>query len=211
MLPDLLRKARTAIRLLRTDRRQLLRTLLGRACIYRVFAARLDEIPPPEPDSSKTICALSQEELAAIVSRHQDLDYQLERVEEIGLSRAYGVFSCGQLAHICWLMTEREDRRFKIRLVKLRPAEAEITSAFTFPEFRGRGVYQFAIHSMCAAARARGLQRVFMITRRENEASQRGIRKAGLKYHGWILWIVPPLFWSGRGLSLRGFRLNRVP
>lgn len=105
-------------------------------------------------------------------------------------------------------MTVEEDKRLALRLVKLRPGEAEITSAFTLPQFRARGLYPFAIRTLCALAGQRSLERVFMITHRENRASQRGILKAGLRRQGWIVRIVPPLAPSGRGVILRGFRLK---
>jgi len=210
LIGDLLRrvkhKFRTALHLARTDRKALFRVLCGEYRLYTVFAAYLSEVAPPEPARSIRVQKLSPHDIIEIATRDKTLQYHQDRLEEIGVSQAYGIFSNESLAHICWLMTEQEDKKLRVRLVRLGPAEAEITHAFTLPEFRGRGVYPLAIRAICAIARDLGLERVFMIVRRGNIASRRGIAKAGLRPQGWIMRIIPPLFPSACTLITRWFR-----
>jgi len=58
--------------------------------------------------------------------------------------------------------------------------EAEITHCVTLPEFRGRQIYPYVISYLFDVARSRGIREIFMVTKHDNIASQKGILKAGL-------------------------------
>ena len=56
-----------------------------------------------------------------------------------------------------------------------------IGSCFTFPEARGRGLYQRALASLAARLQAEGHGRLLIETHPENRASRRGIERAGFQ------------------------------
>jgi RimJ/RimL family protein N-acetyltransferase len=147
--------------------------------------------------------SLSAQELAELVAGRPELTYQAEHLRLVGTSSAYGVFVKGSLAHICWLMTAELNSRIGSRFLPLKPDAIEIGKAFTLPEFRGRGVYAFAIRSVCAVAREQGFGRVFMVTTWRNQASRRGIEKAGLSRCGGILQLHLPVIGTAIPLLFR--------
>jgi len=108
-------------------------------------------------------------------------------LEQEGGSDVYGVFLGDDLAHVAWLIPVEHDRRLAVRKAKLRAGEAEIARCYTLPQYRGSGVYLFAIRSLCAIALSREIRRVFMLAGLTNAASQRGIEKAGFSKVGAIL------------------------
>ena len=199
------KKLFTTLRLLRHDRRGLLRHLLGRVERYVVYST--DPSTMKAPDVQDTVLRkLSDEELASLPVEQDFLKEQVERLSRWGFNDAYGVYYKDQLAHISWLITSEHDRLIKPRNVKLRAGEAEITNCVTLPEFRGLGLYPFAIRSLCVVAAGAGAKRVFMITNVNNLASQRGMQKAGLSPHGKILRVAFSYLPNESGFTYRGHR-----
>jgi ribosomal protein S18 acetylase RimI-like enzyme len=93
----------------------------------------------------------------------------------------FAAFFHGAFAHLSWFITAEGDREcMRPRLVRLRRHEAEITHCVTLPEFRGRQIYPYVISYLFDVARSRGIREIFMVTKRDNIASQQGILKAGL-------------------------------
>jgi hypothetical protein len=149
---------------------------------------------------------LSDQDLRALhVADQAFRDRQIERLARFGRSYAYGVFVDGTLAHVSWLLPAEAVRRENPVVLKLGGDEAEITACETMPEFRGKGIYGFAIRRLFAVARECGVRRIYMKTTWGNKASQRGIRSAGLERAGVALLFVPPLF-SGRTCVVRLYR-----
>jgi hypothetical protein len=130
---------------------------------------------------------------------------QLERLARFGRSYAYGVFVDGQLAHISWLLPPAAVRTEVPAILHIKNDEAEITACETLPQFRGRGIYGFAIRKLFATGRRQGFARIYMKTAWDNKPSQKGILSAGLKKAGIALSIVPPLF-GGRTVVIRLYR-----
>ena len=131
---------------------------------------------------------------------------ETHRFRQFGFNDAFAVFRDRELAHIAWLISAEHDRVLQDRNVKLRAGEAEITHCLTLPEFRGQGLYPFAIRSLCQVAKERGIQRVFMITNVHNKASQRGIEKAGFTQCGKIVRSVFSFLPEGAAVTYRGHR-----
>jgi hypothetical protein len=208
MLQKLDRKLRTIQRLWRDDRRRLLRIVLGDLSIYHVHSAELAAINPPREIPGMEFRPVSPDTLQKLAAEYPDMAYQGEALKEVGTSSAYAVFKHGRFASICWLMTEELDRRMPLRLVRLRAGEVEIAKAYTLPEFRGQGLYPFAIQSLCRAAHIEGARRVFMITKWRNAVSRRGIEKAGLRPLGWIIEVEPPIIGTVFRPVLRLFRMR---
>jgi GNAT superfamily N-acetyltransferase len=210
MLEKLAHKARTVGRLLHEDRGRLFRIVRGNFSIFIVHAAELLAVAPPSERPDLEVRPISGEALNQIAAIHPELNYQLEVLTISKESSAYAVYESGKFAGLCWLITPDLDRRFDVRLVRLGPGEVEIGKAFTLPEYRGRGLYPFAIRSVCRVARAQGAGRVFMVTNWDNATSRRGIEKAGLKRLGWIVVIEPPLMGTMFRPIMRLFRM-RLP
>lgn len=201
-----LSKARTAVRLLRAQPRRFVSAAFGRIRIYKVFSAPLLSISQPEPVDSLAFVRLSSEELRQLASARTELCDQLEYLDQLGDGRCYGLFLGGRLAHLSWAVCGDDPSSRGVSLLDLRPGELEICHAYTLPEFRGRGLYPYAIRSLCNISRNQGHRVVYMITERANRSSQRGILKAGLRKSGWLVRIVPPLAPSSRGWVIRSFR-----
>jgi RimJ/RimL family protein N-acetyltransferase len=199
-------KVRTLLRLVRNEPRRLIPILVGGVDVYFVQSAPIAEVPFAPARDNVEFRPLSVEELAQLADRGPAERYQFETAQELGSSAAFGLHVDGRLATICWMITPELERKRYLRLAGLRAGEIEIGRAYTFPEFRGRGLYALAIQAICAVAREGGAERVFMITTRDNEASRRGIEKAGLRRSGYIVWVRPPLIGTIISPILRTYR-----
>lgn len=203
------KKLDTAVGLLRHDRAGLLRHLRGRLERYVVYSCDPAALPPPAEVEGAVFRKLTDEELAGLPSDRDFLRAQSERLRKLKYNDAYAVFCDGRLAHISWLIAAENDRRNPVRNLKLRDGEAEITHCVTLPEFRGLGLYPFAIRSLCRVAVAAGIRRVYMICDVRNLASQRGMQKAGLVPHGRIFRLFFSYLPGQAGITLRGHRWVR--
>lgn len=210
MLQRFAHRVHTVRRLLREDRGRLLRIVRGNFFIYIVHFAELAAVASPPETPDVEFRHVSEGALNQLAGTYPEFTYQREAMEVLDASAAYGVYKGGELASLCWLMTEELDRRLDVRLVRLGPGEVEIAKALTLPEYRGRGLYPLAIRSVCRVARAQGARRVFMITQWGNATSRRGIEKAGLGRLGWIVAIEPPVVGPVFRPILRLFRM-RLP
>jgi RimJ/RimL family protein N-acetyltransferase len=206
------RKLGTAAALLRKDPVSFVRRLGGRWEKYVAYVAVPNDIPVPEPIEGVSVQELSRESSATLPLEQADVRRQMDRYEALDFKGAYVVWRRSRVAHLTALVTAEQDRHLPVRIVKLDSREAEITHCVTLPEFRGQGMYPFAIRTLCRIACERGIQRVFMITGFDNEASQRGIEKAGFKRGGTIVRLVLP-YWAGeKSMTFRGhrWRLSRL-
>jgi hypothetical protein len=182
-VPGLVRRISTAGRLLRNDPMGLLRFIFGSVARYSVFYADSGDIPPAVLPDGFSFRRLTDQELLCHAEDWPDIRETREWFVNPAAGVVYGLFQGTRLAHVAWLVTADQNaaRMRSVRLLRLRPGEAEITGCFTPPDFRGRGVYAVSIHQLFSVARARGVSRIFMVTRIENVASRRGIAKAGLR------------------------------
>jgi len=173
-----------------------------------VFSAAVEGIPAPVTSAGFTFARLTDEAIARLPA---DLKpEQVERRQRLGFNGAYEVRVDGAIAHISWLIPRSEDRRILPRVLKLRDGEAEITACLTLPEFRGRGIYPYAIRAIAREAGELGIRRLYMKTKTDNLASQRGIEKAGFERYGQVLHYHLP--WARRvNLIWRTFRRAAQP
>src|SRR5690606_35657721 len=122
---------------------------------------------------------------------------------------AYGAYIEGQLAHVCWLIYHEQDRLLPIRNAKLRSGEAEITHAHTLEAFRGRGIYGSVIQKLCNIAADAGITKLYMLASTANQASIRGIEKAGLMRCGEVRrHKLLPRLKEGLVVTFRGHRTS---
>jgi hypothetical protein len=193
------RKLRSVVHLIRSDRSTLLRSLTGsslRLLVYGIETTSIpDDIVPPVPEMQ--VHFLDESSLRTLEPPADDPSFrtiQLERLQRCGTSYAYGVYCGKKIVHIAWLMPATVVNAEVPRVLALREDEAEITGCETVSEFRGKGVYPFAIRSLTRIAKQQGIRQVFMKTQETNLASQHGIAKAGLRRCGSVSLINPPLF-----------------
>jgi RimJ/RimL family protein N-acetyltransferase len=200
------RRLTTAAALLRSDPRAFVGQLAGHWERYVVYAAAPADVVPADPIEGVSVEELSRESAAALPREDADVRRQMERFEALGFKGAYVVRCSGRVAHLAALVTAELDAHLPVRNVRLAPGEAEITHCLTLPDFRGQGIYPFAIRALCRVAAERGVHRVFMITAAANHASQHGIEKAGFRRRGTIVGVVLPFWPGGTRFTFRGHR-----
>ncbi|MCC6916315.1 GNAT family N-acetyltransferase [Nitrosomonas sp.] len=192
------------LELIRSDRKMLLHLFAGgwsRMLIYAADAAASSTLESVDWEFR----ALTDEDLRNITTTDPLFrTRQMGRLERFGCSYAYGVFADGQIAHVSWLLPAAAMNKDLPRVICASEDVAEITACETLSEFRGRGIYGFAIRNLLGLARENGVQRVFMKTLSGNRASQSGIEKAGLKRVGSAILITLPL--TRRQVIWRRFR-----
>lgn len=118
----------------------------------------------------------------ALLERYGRLEYQL-RLREM---RRHGgkclvLMDQGKVASFGWI---RGWKPFRRRYGWLAKDAFLLSSYWTMPDFRGKGLYgRLLAHTVAVARQARNVP-IFIWTHPENFASQRGIEKAGFKCLG---------------------------
>lgn len=190
------RRLRTAVRTVRSDPKQLLPWLTGKSSRLLVYGMdTAGDIPTAELEGARLV-RLGEDQLQSLQFPASDPDLrvrQLARVKRFGRSYAHAVFLGEEMAHISWLLPASAVAMETPQILQLRDDEAEITGCETLAEFRGKGVYAFAIQQLVAVARASGIRRIYMKTDEDNTSSQKGILKAGFAPVGSVDLVHPPL------------------
>ena len=183
-----------AMELICSDRTKLRHMLAGSCSRMRVYSANTKTAEISGSKLNLEFRPLTPEDIRAITATDPLFKVrQLDRLRRFGRSYAYGVFVDGQIAHVSWLLPPVAIQMDTPRVVHGYEGEAEITGCETLPEFRGRGIYSFAVHNLLYLAQQSGIQRVFMKTIQGNRASQVVIERAGLQQVGWAIIFKFPL------------------
>lgn len=165
-----------------------------------VFVCTCAPLYPSESSPNIECRPLTKEDFSQMRERndrfgeHARLYYDLR-----GINSAFGVFIDGALGHISWAYTSAEYQLEPYERFRLGLGEAEIVNCFTAEAFRGKGLYPHAVRLIAISLLARGIDRVFMCIEPENEASRRGILKAGLTHCGHVLHLRSPALKKWRG------------
>jgi GNAT superfamily N-acetyltransferase len=195
---------RTAARLVVTDPGRLLRRARWRYHRWAVFSARLADLPAPGGVPGFELRRLSAAEVLALAPLDEEIAEGLHRCAPFADRAAWGAWVNGEFAHMAWLLdSTTEPQQEEPVLIRLRPAEVEITYCVTLPAFRGRGIYPELIRALAAKAAETGARDLIMITETKNVASQRGILKAGLRR------CPGDIYWArllGVAATIRAFR-----
>ena len=85
------------------------------------------------------------------------------------------------IVHSSWVTTAAAWTREIHGYMKPPPGHAYVYESFTRVEVRGRGVYPFALRSICAWAGREGIERVWVAVEEDNPASIRAVEKAGFE------------------------------
>lgn len=199
------KKIGTAFDTLRHNPKDIIRSIVGMDS-YLVYNSDPKKIAPPPQIEGMVLKKLSDEEISKSATENSLFIEHEKRVSRSGFNDAYGVFYGGKLANITWIVTADHDRTVSERNVKLKEEEAEITHALTLPEFRGKGIFGFAIKSLAQVASSLKIKQVYMITNKSNFASQKAIKKSGLVFKGRIIRLNFPLL--KMDFTYRGHRLR---
>lgn len=96
-------------------------------------------------------------------------------------THCYVVVSRGRLLHASWVTTGSAWTAELGAFISPPVGDAYIYESFTRPDARGRGIYPFALHNICAELAKRGVPRAWIATEASNEPSRRAIAKAGFE------------------------------
>lgn len=96
-------------------------------------------------------------------------------------THCYLVVSRGRLLHASWVTTGSAWTAELSAFISPPVGDAYIYESFTRPEARGRGIYPFALHNICAVLGEQGIQRAWIALEASNEPSRRAIAKAGFE------------------------------
>lgn len=119
--------------------------------------------------------------------------------DQRSIDSAFGVFVDGELGHISWAYTAEEYKRDPYERFRLGVGEAEIVNCYTSDAYRGKGLYPYAVQRIATLLFSRGFERIFMNIEPGNEASRRGILKAGLTSCGRVVHWRSPAITKWRG------------
>src|SRR5262245_42748113 len=94
----------------------------------------------------------------------------------------------GEVGHISWLFTEGGHGR-RVHLIDLGPDEVELDGAFTFRDFRGKGLLSVVEREMLRDARSTGARFGYTHVEDDNIASIKGVLKTGFEAHGLVTFV----------------------
>jgi hypothetical protein len=196
---------RRGAHLLRRSPAELVGLFSARISRWVVYAIDTAGLAPPAPRAGLEFTALQSDDLQALPADDASFrSRQLERLRRFGASYAYAVTVDRKLAHISWLLPAQAMERDLPRVFRPLADEAEITGCETLPQYRGRGIYPFAVRNLIEVVRRDGIRRILMKTSADNRASRAGIEKAGLHRLGSAVLITTPIF--DRPVIWRRFR-----
>ncbi|MDQ3962806.1 MAG: GNAT family N-acetyltransferase [Actinomycetota bacterium] len=93
----------------------------------------------------------------------------------------YVVEMDGRLIHVSWVSTSKAWTRELRAYIRPPTGHCYIYESFTAPGARGKGIYPFALASICRDAVQRGWTRVWVAVEDNNPASLKSVRKAGFE------------------------------
>lgn len=96
-------------------------------------------------------------------------------------TRCFVVDDGSMFLHASWVTTSRAWTSEIRGYISPPIGDAYIYESFTRPETRGRGIYPFALFSICAEVRQRRVGRAWVGVEAENVPSVRAITKAGFE------------------------------
>lgn len=102
--------------------------------------------------------------------------------EFAGLEQVYTVWRDSELAHICWVATPGKKGSLPGQIVA--DGEVEVRAAYTFPDYRGQGLFRSTLRMVVHKAGVAGAQRITAYVRPANVSSLRAFRAAGFQVRG---------------------------
>ncbi|MBD3347191.1 MAG: hypothetical protein GF401_19225 [Chitinivibrionales bacterium] len=88
-----------------------------------------------------------------------------------GFTNCYGFFADNKIAYIQWLIYPSEnyiiEKDYATKFYPLSPKQVMIENAFTFPEYRGYGLYRTLTHKLCKQVYKEGYTTGLCYTRKD--------------------------------------------
>ena len=153
----------------------LVRAMLFRDEPIRIYVKTLGDPDVLERRIDSRITKGRAADLVAARAMRNPVPWELQCDEYDGVRDFFVHIEDGTLGHISWLYYKDDPNR----ILRLEEGDCEIKFCLTFPEFRGKGIYPAALHSIQRYLRERGCVRCFICVKADNIASIRGIEKAG--------------------------------
>jgi GNAT superfamily N-acetyltransferase len=188
------RKAARAVSVIRTERHNLPHILFGGTKWLYVYAVDTDRARPPPSRPDLDFGALAPLQLRALSLNEPAFRAgQLPLLARFEGGCTYAVRMDHKIVHVSWLLPASQMKKDPPLVIPASPDVAEITGCETLPDYRGRGIYSFAIQNLIEVARRNGMRRVYMKTDVNNKPSWVGIEKAGLQRIGTAVLIGLPI------------------
>jgi RimJ/RimL family protein N-acetyltransferase len=157
---------------------------------YYAFAADMSVERPPLPAAIPLETRRATEE---DFRRFRETEGPLRRQAAIrdrfGIDRCFLAFSEGEIAHFLWIYYPHELSLQPTRFRRLRSDEVAIANVYTFPSFRGKGIFPHMLRAFFPALRSEGYRICYLYIESDNIASQRSALKAGAERVG-VSWRV---------------------
>ncbi len=99
-----------------------------------------------------------------------------------GLRLVSTVWTGNELAHLQWAALAGE--KSSLRGQRVKPRQAEIRAALTFPPYRSQGLFSAALQLTLQDLAAQRVQQVLAYVAPENQPSLRAFQKAGFRVAG---------------------------
>lgn len=142
------------------------------------------------------------EELRRFRESHPGLPIQFYADETHGARRFYLGLADGKIGHISWVYSTGD----LVRQMTLGPGDIMLDGAYTFPDFRGRGLLSAVERAALNDAKHEGMQNAYTHVSTDNRASLRGVWKTGFRPAGlltwqWILGISIPRYVESEAIA----------
>jgi RimJ/RimL family protein N-acetyltransferase len=145
---------------------------------------------PPRKIGGSALRRVDSAEIVQLYDRLSGLTFDdkrelLQRIDfyENGFHNCYAIDVDQSLAYLQWIIYPSENeiirRKYKHLLLPLRENEVAIDNAFTFPEYRGRGLMPFASWQLLQMAKDEGYRRGLTYVRKENVYSLNVLTSVG--------------------------------
>lgn len=155
---------------------------------FLVFEHDLIDIPPIGPKGDAALVAMcSPDDLERYVTESHDFSrLDLRHVKRLLLRQAwlFCLLKDEKVAHQSWVGFNRNAVIDPIAPHLEYHQMAYIGDCFTWPDYRGEGLYPYVLIEICRALKARGLARAYLTVSPDNSASIRGVTKAGFRQCG---------------------------
>lgn len=155
-------------------------------------------VPVPEAKIPVTVRPMSADDRERFLSARKGLDgaeehewWLRERMLAAGLKTCYvAVDPQGQLTYMQWLMPARQNdvvhRHYRGLFPRLRPDEALLEGAYTFPAFRGLRIMAHVMAQIAEQAADLDARSTVTFVAMDNEPSLKGCERAGfVRYALW--------------------------
>lgn len=152
------------------------------------------------------------EELRRFRETQARLPIQFYADETHGARRFYLGLADGKIGHISWVYAQGD----QVRQMVLGAGDIMLEGAYTFADFRGRGLLSAVERAALNDAKGEGKQNAYTHVSTDNRASLRGVWKTGFRPAGlltwrWVLGISIPRYVESEAIATAAAGLQDSP